>query len=443
VIFWLAYSSAELHALEAGLRAQAQVVREGLREQGSQITYEGRPRLPGESAQGLAMGAVLLAAQGRVLSQSAQAPSVAGVEAVLEQVRAGGVTLLTARLDGQDQRVLVEPLVLDDGRAATLVLARPLVVYEDRLRQAGTYLAATVITLAALAAVSAHLLAGRVLTPVRVITAMARELSEHDLHRRITLALPPDELGELAATFNDMLERLEAAFGSLNRFTADAAHELRTPLTLMRSEIQVTLRGAGDLAEHRATLEAVLSDVERLTRTADQLLLLARADAGVLAPRRERVDVDDIVDEAAVRWQPTLQQRGVRLCVRLAGSGAMSADHDMVRRLLDNLIDNAARHTGPGGTITLGGATVDHGVELTVRDTGPGVAPAIRSRIFERFTRSDSARGRETGGAGLGLSICDAITRLHGGRIRLDEDVDAGACFRVWLPMHPPEPPSI
>ena len=105
----------------------------------------------------------------------------------------------------------------------------------------------------------------------------------------------------------------------------------------------------------------------------------------------------------------------------------------MVHRLLDNLVDNAARHAGPGGYVGLRGACSGDGVELTVRDSGPGVDPAIRARIFERFARSDPARGRETGGAGLGLSICDAITRLHGGILSLDEDA-GGACFRVWLP---------
>jgi signal transduction histidine kinase len=436
-VFWVAYSSAELHALEAGLRAQAQVIGGGLQERGSDVTYEGRPTLPDATLQGIAVGAMLLDTRRRVLMRSSNAPPRPALVAMLTSPGVAGTTttaILTARLGGGDDRVLLTPLQLGDGRPAELVLVRPLATYAERLGHVGLYLAVTVIGLTVLAAVSAYLLAGQVLRPVRVITATARELSERDLHRRITLALPPDELGELAATFNDMLARLEAAFGSLNRFTADAAHELRTPLALMRSEIQVTLRGGPDLAEHRATLEAVLADVDRLTRTADQLLLLARADAGVLTPRCAWVGIDDVLDEVAARWHPTLVQRDTRLCVQLPGAGAIFADRDMIRRLLDNLIDNAARHAA-GGTITLRGAAVGDGVELTVRDTGSGVDPAVRGRIFERFTRCDPARGRETGGAGLGLSICDAIARLHGGAIRLDDAFEQGACFRVWLPM--------
>jgi heavy metal sensor kinase len=292
----------------------------------------------------------------------------------------------------------------------------------------------TVSTLIAVASVSGHLLAGRVLALVRVIAATAQDISQHDLHRRITLALPPDELGQLAATFNGMLERLEASFITLQRFTADAAHELRTPLALMKTEVQVTLRGSADLAEHRSTLRSVLTEVEGLTRTADQLLLLARADAGVLTPRLERVDTDDLLEDTAVRWHPTLQQRGIGLAVRLSQASPIRGDRDMLRRLLDNLVDNAVRHTDRGGTITLQGVALEDGVELVVQDTGVGVDPLMRPRLFERFTRSDPARGRETGGAGLGLSICAAIARLHGGRVRLDERAGTGACFRVRLP---------
>lgn len=440
-LFWLAYSGAELHALEAGLRAQAQVIRGGLQAEGTSLAYMGGPSLPGQSSQGTVIGAVLLDPGGRVLLRSTDLPSVTAVEQAARGARGAGPTLLTASLDGQATRVLVTSVSVGGGRQALLVLTRSLANHDEKLLHAAGVLTATVIVLIALAAFSAHVLAGRVLTPVREITATARDLSQHDLNRRITLDLPPDELGELAATFNGMLERLESAFTSLHRFTADAAHELRTPLALMRSEIQVTLRGSESLEEHRATLESVLTDVERLTRTADQLLLLARVDSGVLAPRTDRVDVDDLLDEVVTRWRPTLLDRDIRLCVQLPGRGAISADRDMVHRLLDNLMDNAARHSGPGGSISLRGAVAARGVELTVRDSGPGVDPAVRDRIFERFTRADPARGRETGGAGLGLSICDAIARLHGGTIGLEDGGGGGSCFRVWLPSNGSEAP--
>lgn len=413
------------------------MIRGGLAGGGSTVTFAGHEVLPNTTSQGMAIGALLLGPGDTVLLRSTRIPPVLGLERAVGAHRPTGIVLEDTRLGGRDYRMLVTPVTLDGGVDATLVLTRSLQTHNEKLRNLAIFLGAAAVTLIGLAAVSAHVVAGRVLTPVRQITATARDLSQHDLNRRISLDLPPDELGELAATFNGMLERLESAFTSLHRFTADAAHELRTPLALMRTEIQVTLRGSGSIEEHRATLETVLTDVDRLTRTADQLLLLARVDAGVLAPRRDAVDVDDLLDETVVRWRPTLAERGLRLCVQLPGTGTITADRDMVHRLLDNLIDNAVCHSCPGGSITLRGATRDGGVELTVRDSGPGVDPAVRGRIFERFTRSDPARGRETGGAGLGLSICDAIARLHGGVIRLDEAKGSGACFRVWLPAIP------
>jgi heavy metal sensor kinase len=274
------------------------------------------------------------------------------------------------------------------------------------------------------ASVSGYWLGGRVLRPVRIIAETAQDLSEHDLHRRIDLDLPPDELGDLASTLNGMLARLEAAFGSLQRFTADAAHELRAPLALMRTEVEVALRGEIGPDDARHVLETVVAEVQRLSRIADQLLLLARADAGVLETLRVDVDVTDVLEETAARWQPTLRERGIELRTSIPGQGGtVLADGGMLRRLLDNLLDNAARHTPAAGLIRLGGESTPGGWELSVADSGPGIDPALRPRIFERFTRADQARGRDTGGAGLGLSLCSAIAELHGGTLTLDDTV--------------------
>jgi two-component system heavy metal sensor histidine kinase CusS len=231
-----------------------------------------------------------------------------------------------------------------------------------------------------------------------------------------------------------MLGRLEAAFASLQRFTADAAHELRAPLALMRTEVEVALRAGVESQDARRVLETVNAEVRRLSRTADQLLLLARADAGVLEPLREEVDVTDLIEETAARWQPTLGERGIELRTSIPGEGGtLLADGGMLRRLLDNLLDNAARYTPSGGLILLGGEAAPGGWALSVADSGPGIDPALRPRVFERFTRADSARGRDTGGAGLGLSLCAAIAEMHGGTLELDE-THRGARWVLRLP---------
>ena len=432
VIFWLAFSAAELRAIDSGVRAQAQVVHAGLRLVGpGVVTFEGHAALPGETSRGVAIAAELVDRSGKVIASSSPGPRLASLASGWHP---GESSLVDAEVSGQKDRVLIQAITLDDGRPGALVLARSLSEYDDTLERTALFLVITVTTLVLVASVSGYVLAGRALAPVREIAATARDISQHDLNRRIALDLPPDELGELAETFNGMLERLEAAFASLQRFTADAAHELRTPLALMRTEVQFALRAAPDVEEQRATLQSVLDEVEGLTRMADQLLLLARADSGTLTLSREEVDADELVEDAAVRWHATLEQRGIAFGVRVDEAPPIFADRAMLRRVLDNLIDNAARHTPRGGTIGLQVAGSGDGVEMIVSDSGGGVAPHLRGRLFERFTRSDPARARDTGGAGLGLSICAAIAALHDGDIRLEEGGGPGASFRVWLP---------
>jgi heavy metal sensor kinase len=356
------------------------------------------------------------------------------VASLIAEVQRTGPILDSRRIGGEEQRILAQRTNIVRGQSATLILTRPLHEFQQTQRQTALFLSITVAALVGVASVSGYWLAGRVLRPVRIMAETAQNLSEHDLHRRIELDLPADELGDLATTLNGMLGRLEAAFGSLQRFTADAAHELRAPLALMRTEVEVALRAGVESQDARRVLETVNAEVRRLSRTADQLLLLARADAGVLEPLREEVDVTDLIEETAARWQPTLGERGIELRTSIPGEGGtLLADGGMLRRLLDNLLDNAARSTPSGGLILLGGEAAPGGWALSVADSGPGIDPALRPRVFERFTRADSARGRDTGGAGLGLSLCAAIAEMHGGTLELDE-THRGARWVLRLP---------
>src|SRR5205807_5561885 len=260
-----------------------------------------------------------------------------------------------------------------------------------------------------------------------------RDISEQDLHRRLDMKLPPDELGELGATFNEMLSRLEAAFASLQRFTADAAHELRAPLAVMRSEVEVTLAKERGADEYRDSVRSLGTEIERLTRLADQLLVLARADAGELHPHMEPVDVADFLEEVVARWRPHVTNRGVGLVSRLPESGHLRGDAELLRRVLDNLLDNAVKHSAAGNAIEVT-ATLDvSGWRITVADQGPGVPDELRPHLFERFARGDPARSRQSGGAGLGLALAAAIVHAHGGSLVL-ENGGPGAHFAVRLP---------
>jgi len=277
-----------------------------------------------------------------------------------------------------------------------------------------------------------YLIAGRALRPVRVIAATARDISERDLHRRLDMTLPPDELGELGETFNQMLGRLDAAFTSLQRFTADAAHELRAPLAIMRSEVEVTLAQDRDTPEYRESLQSLAVEIERLARLADQLLVLARADAGELHPQLDPLDVADFLEEVVARWRPLAATRGLGLETHLPDSGRVRGDADLLRRVLDNLLDNAVKHSPTGGAIGVSASLSGGEWRVAVSDQGPGISPELRARLFERFARGDPARTRESGGAGLGLALAAAIITAHGGSLTVEDG--PGARFLLRLP---------
>jgi heavy metal sensor kinase len=272
------------------------------------------------------------------------------------------------------------------------------------------------------------------LRPVRNIAGIARSISEHDLHRRVAVKVPPDELGELVDTFNSMLGRLEAGFESMGRFTADASHELRAPLTLMRAEIESAMRRGRTKEEYRRALESVQGEVDHLTRLTDQLLMLARADAGALKPAKEAVDVADFLHETGARWEPVAELRKVRVEVSAPASGYVDGDPALLRRVMDNLVDNAIRYTGEGTAVALRGYASNGGWNVDVVDQGPGIPVPYRTKLFSRFARPDMARAAEDGGAGLGLALSAAIARAHGGSLELVENGEAGAVFRLHLP---------
>ena len=221
----------------------------------------------------------------------------------------------------------------------------------------------------------------------------------------------------------------------LVRFTADAAHELRSPITAIQTVAEVALTQARPEDEYRRALGTVLGSSRQLIRLTDALLLLASDDAGALTVGGDPIDLSDLVEEALDRWKRRAAAAGIGLTgPSAAPQGHVSGDEVLLGRVLDNLIENALRHAGRGGRvgIELHGSSAD-GWTILVSDTGPGFDEAFRLRAFERFTRADSRRSRDGGGAGLGLPLCAAIAAAHGGSVGIDKTV-TGARLRVWLP---------
>jgi signal transduction histidine kinase len=275
------------------------------------------------------------------------------------------------------------------------------------------------------------LVAGRVLRPVEAIRAELADIASGDLDRRVPVPRSGDEINQLAVTTNATLDRLQLAAEQQRRFVDDAAHELRSPLARVRAQLEVD-RAHPSSADPEATRDAVLAEAARLQRLVDDLLLLARGDAGALdLAHAGPVDLDDVTEQEALARReplaPRIHTRGVAP-VQVAG------DPGQLARAVGNLLDNAVRYARSEVTVTLSEA--DGVAVLTVADDGPGIPEQAREAVFERFTRLDDARSSGDGGAGLGLAIARDVANRHGGRLVLDAHTAAGTRFVLTFPLH-------
>jgi heavy metal sensor kinase len=284
-----------------------------------------------------------------------------------------------------------------------------------------------------LSAVGGWLLARRALRPVDRMSQSALRISAEDLSRRLERRGAEDEIDRLADTLNAMLARLQAAFGVMQRFTADAAHELRTPLTALRGGIEIALRAERSPDEYRRVLTSSIEEVDQLIRLAEDLLLLSRSTVGLTATRQP-VDVEPLCLEALELGVRLAKGKNVTVSMGVTAPAVVSGDASALRRALLNLVDNAVKYTPSGGSVTISLDKARDGVALVVEDTGIGIDPADARRIFEPFVRLDEGRSRDTGGSGLGLAIARSIVVAHGGTLEVDSRPGGGSRFTIRLP---------
>jgi signal transduction histidine kinase len=279
--------------------------------------------------------------------------------------------------------------------------------------------------------------AGRVLAPLQRVTAAARRVSEERLGERIALQGPPDELRELADTFDGMLDRLSAAFAAQRRFVANASHELRTPLTVIRTEVEVALADPDASADDlRAMGEAVRAATIQCEGLIEGLLTLARSESGPL--RRDRVDLGAAATRAVgqVASEAGALDVGVEVHARV-GESVVEGDGPLIDRLVANLVENGVRHNHAGGWVRV---LVEHGAAravVRVENTGEEIAPEMAARLLEPFER---VTRRADGGAGLGLSIVRTVAAAHGGEVLLEPRAGGGLVVTVALPLSDTRP---
>jgi signal transduction histidine kinase len=276
------------------------------------------------------------------------------------------------------------------------------------------------------------LLMRKTLSPINALTEAASQINERNLRQQLPTSGNGDELDRLTEVFNAMTTRLDNSFKRILEFTLHASHELKTPLTVMHGELETALRE--DPGPNRERLESELDEVQRLSKIVDGLTLLTKADAGLVSLKRDPVRFDELVRDCHA--DAVILARPANIKAELARCDGMivQGDRHRLRQLLLNLTDNAIKYNEPGGSVVISLQRNGDSAELAITNSGPGIAPEIQERVFDRFFRGDPSHGQDVEGCGLGLSIAQWIVQSHGGEIKIKSAKGGPTCVTVRLP---------
>jgi two-component system OmpR family sensor kinase len=379
---------------------------------------------------------------GRLLSEAGREDDIVIPLPPLEDIPTEGAGALITIVEADDlddrHRLALRRVTVPPGVQYVVVVGSSLEPTDEELGSLRGILTYVVPLSLVIAGLGGWFLARRSLSPVVAMADRARQIGVGSLNARLPVANPRDELGKLAATFNELLSRLEASIEQQRQFMADASHELRTPLTIARTAASVALQQpTRSEREYRETIEIIEQETIRLSRIVDDLFTLTRADAGTYPVRKTPMYLDELVDDVVRATRVVAATRHVSIVGECVHPAPFTGDEDLIRRLIINVVDNAIRYSPPNGVVRV---ALDRAVDryaLSVTDQGPGIAAEVQSRIFERFYRVDAARthdGGSDGGAGLGLALARWIAQAHNGDIALATSSRLGSTFVITLP---------
>jgi heavy metal sensor kinase len=353
---------------------------------------------------------------------------------MLQNLEAGVPRYLTVQAGDVRLHVASLPIPIGNQIVGLVEVAALMANIDDALAVVRRALLFGSVLALVLAAVGGSILARAALQPIKNVTETAQQITgTSDLSQRIPIGDVNDEVGQLTATVNDMLGRLEMSFDTQQRLVADVSHELRTPLTTIQGNLDLLRRGAADdPAMRNDSLAAIGNETARMRRLVNDLLLLAQADAG-LQLQLHPVELDTLLLDVYRQGQVISQGTGVRVRLGAEDQAVVLGDADRLRQLLLNLVDNAIKYTPSGGDVTLTLKREAGWVLVSVADTGCGIPPEDLPHIFERFYRADRSRARP-GGAGLGLSIAKWVAEAHGGELEVESELGQGTVFTLYLP---------
>jgi len=338
-------------------------------------------------------------------------------------------------------RVIAMPVHRDNHVIAILLLGRSTNEIQGFFKW--LYLLGGVLGLLSMliSGVAGYVMARRALKPINEITSTARAVAAGDLTRRLQSKVQDKEIRVLVKSLNKMFEDLESSFMAQKRFTADASHELRIPLTILKGEVEVALRHPRSEQDYKQLLKQHLDIIERMQRIVNDLLTLARADAGLLELAQEPVDLSLLLQEVAQHHLILFADHHINLNMDIQDHLEVMGDQNHIERVIFNLLNNAFKYAPELSTITLSAQAKDDLAIITIQDEGLGIAKEHQARLFDRFYRADEARARnEGGGAGLGLAICKRIIEAHNGEISVESTEGEGAKFIVRLSLSSTNP---
>jgi heavy metal sensor kinase len=416
-----------LQQVDDGLRTATAQALSSLSVDNDRLTLENREKVAVAQPGRIEIAISVVSASGQMIDHLGYVPSSLAAPVI--------PGFSTARTGDIRWRSYSQPAENDAGQQLGWVRAtQSLQTTDDAIEALGQPLFLVLPVVLAVMAATGYFLAGRSLNPVGRITRIAESIRSEDLSRRVGHSGPPDEIGRLAATFDHMLDRVEAGFKRERRFTADASHELRTPLTAMKGRIEVTLKRPRTVQEYQNTLRDLEAEVDRLIHLSSDLLLLARLGQTVMGESPDSLDLGELIEAVADQMRPLAEERHVLVGTAAPPGLIVKGEPGNLIRLFINLVANAIAYSPPGEKVTLEAGKTGDWAEVAVSDKGPGIPSEHLAHLFEPFYQVDESRSTEAEGAGLGLAIAREIAVRHGGRLEVRSGVSKGTTFVVLLP---------
>ena len=348
----------------------------------------------------------------------------------------GETTYETFNIDGiHPIRVITLPVLRGQDLVNLVQVGTSLESVRVTLKNLRIFLFTSVPLVLVIATLFGRFMARRALKPVSKINQIAREVGGGaDLSKRIPVPEVQDEIGQLAATFNDMMDRLESSFSQIRQFSSDASHELRTPLTVLQGQNELILNKDRDAKEYQEVISSNLEEINYMSKVLEDLFVLSRSDENQVQLERKPMNLREVIDEVFNHAEALADEKNIKITIAFLEPVEINGDPVRLRQMVWNILHNAIKYTQPGGQIKISLEDQEDSAFLTIQDTGLGIPEEDLPHIFNRFFRVDKARSRQEGGSGLGLSICKHIVEAHKGQIEVESQVGTGTKFKIRLP---------